>query len=397
MNVGRALGLIFFLTAVLSVLAGLHYYVWARLVRDSKLPHPWNRVALVAVVLLALGFPLAIFLSRRQPEIGRFLVWPAYTWLGVVFVLFVLLVSTDLVRLLSWAVRRLGGPGAPLDGERRTLLARAVAGAATGAAAILTVGAMRSALGPVAIRKVEVKLSRLPPKLDGTTLVQLTDMHVGPTIGRAFVEDVVRRTNALSPDIVAITGDLVDGSVEDLREAVAPLADLRARHGVYFVTGNHEYFSGAREWIAELERLGLRVLRNQRVSVGEGPDSFDLAGVNDRTAARYPNDGEGENLAQALAGRDPARELVLLAHQPRTIREAERLGVGLQISGHTHGGQIWPFTYLVRLQQPFVAGLHRQGQTQIYVSCGTGYWGPPMRLGVPAEIAQLVLRAAATS
>jgi predicted MPP superfamily phosphohydrolase len=231
----------------------------------------------------------------------------------------------------------------------------------------------------------------LPPAHEGLAIVQLTDLHVGPTIGRAFIEDVVRRTNELSPDIVAITGDLVDGSVDQLRDAVAPLGALRARHGVFFVTGNHEYFSGAGAWLRELTRIGIRVLQNERITIGEGADAFDLAGVDDRSAARYGGLAPADALARALGGRDPKRELVLLAHQPRSLFDAASFDVGLQLSGHTHAGQIWPFTYLVRLQQPFVAGLHRRGRAQIYVSSGTGYWGPPMRLGTTAEITHVTL------
>jgi predicted MPP superfamily phosphohydrolase len=250
--------------------------------------------------------------------------------------------------------------------------------------------ALRRALARVEVKEVAVRLLRLSPAHHGTTIVQLTDLHVGPTIGRAFIEDIVRRTNDLRPDLVAITGDLVDGSVERLRHAVEPLRDLRARYGVFFVTGNHEYFSGAAPWIAELRRLGIRVLRNERVSVG-GDAGFDVAGIDDHSAGRL---GEApSDLDQALAGRDPARAVVLLAHQPRAIFEAARLGVDLQLSGHTHGGQIWPFTYLVKLQQPYIAGLHQHGDTQIYVSPGTGYWGPPMRLGTRAEITRVTLQA----
>ena len=172
------------------------------------------------------------------------------------------------------------------------------------------------------------------------------------------------------------------------------MANLRAPHGVYFVTGNHEYFSGAEAWLNELNRLGIRVLRNERVSIGNATGGFDLAGVDDRSAVRYGGLAPEAALARALAGRDPRRELVLLAHQPRSLLDAEPFGVGLQISGHTHGGQIWPFNFVVRLQQPFVAGLHRRGGAQIYVSRGTGYWGPPMRLGAPAEITEIRLESA---
>jgi predicted MPP superfamily phosphohydrolase len=388
---GRISGFVIFLTVFLLILAGLHYYIWVRLVRDTQLPQPWATAALAALVVLAAGVPLMRLALRGHPAATKVVSWPLYTWLGVMMLLCVLLLGVDLARLVRWSWGRMIGSPTPIDAVRRTLLARLLGGAVVAAAGTLTAVAVRTALGPVETRRVPVALPRFPRALDGFKLVQLTDVHVGPTIGRAFIEQIVARTNALDPDVVAITGDLVDGPVEELAGAIAPLAGLRARHGVYFVTGNHEYFSGAAPWIAELTRLGIRCLRNERVSIGAGESSFDLAGVDDRSGARFGEPGHGEDLQKALAGRDPSRELVLLAHQPRSVFAAEPLGVGLQISGHTHGGQIWPFNLFVRLQQPFVAGLHRHGRAQIYVSRGTGYWGPPMRLAAPAEITEIVL------
>jgi predicted MPP superfamily phosphohydrolase len=187
--------------------------------------------------------------------------------------------------------------------------------------------------------------------------------------------------------MVCITGDLVDGSVGELGHLVAPLADLRAKDGVFFVTGNHEYYSGADAWIAHVRKLGVRVLRNERVPI-RGEQGFDLAGIDDATAHHF---GHGADLRGALRGRDPSRAVVLLAHQPKAIAEAADLGVDLQLSGHTHGGQLFPFNYLVKLQQPYVDGLHARAKTQIYVSRGTGWWGPPMRVMAPAEITRLTL------
>jgi predicted MPP superfamily phosphohydrolase len=191
--------------------------------------------------------------------------------------------------------------------------------------------------------------------------------------------------------VVVVTGDLVDGSVDRLRHAVAPLVELKARHGCFFVTGNHEYYSGAVAWCRHLTTLGLRVLRNERVEIGRDGCVFDLAGIDDYSAHGFGH-GHGADLARAVEGRDRSRALVLLAHQPRAVAEAQRHGVDLQLSGHTHGGQIWPFHLLVRLQQPVVSGLVKLGQTFLYVSNGTGYWGPPMRLGAPAEVTEIVLR-----
>ncbi len=390
----RTVQVLIFFSILASIIAGLHYYFWVRLVRDTALAAPWRTVATVAVVALAVLLPAAMIGARSvSPEVAPYLAFPAFIWMGTAFLLFVLLVGADAIRLGAWLVARVRGDGSwPTDPERRVFFARLLGAAVGLATAGLSALAIRNALGGLRIERLQIPIAKLPPAADGLKIVQLTDIHVGPTIGRAFIEDLVRRTNALEPDIVAITGDLVDGSVADLGAAVSALSGLRARHGVYFVTGNHEYYSGAGEWVRFLPTLGVRVLRNERVSIGEGDAAFDLAGVDDWNAA---GSGHGRDLARALAGRDESRALVLLAHQPRQIAQAVRAGVDLQLSGHTHGGQIWPFSYLVYLQQPYVAGLAREGKTWIYVSKGTGYWGPPMRLAVPSEITEITLRSRA--
>jgi predicted MPP superfamily phosphohydrolase len=381
-----------FIAVAVGLFGGIHYYLWLRLARDPHWPSPWGTVLAWFFVLAAVGVPAAVILSRGRSHTvaGQAAIWSAYIWLGVMFLLFTAVLATDVGRLLVAIARRISSNGV-VDAQRRTFIARIAAGAIAAIVSGLSVVAIRSALAPVEVRRVRVRLARLPRAQHGLTIVQITDLHVGPTIGREVVEDIVTRTNALTPDIVAITGDLVDGSVAELRAAVAPLANLRARHGVFFVTGNHEYFSGAEAWLNELPRLGIRVLGNERVSIGEGDASFDLGGIEDRSAHRYGGLSPEAALARALDGRDPKRELVLLAHQPRSMLDAAAFGVGLQISGHTHGGQIWPFGYLVRLQQGFFPGLHRHGDAQIYVSRGTGYWGPPMRLAEPAELTHLTL------
>jgi predicted MPP superfamily phosphohydrolase len=381
-----------FIAVAIGLLGGIHYYLWVRLARDPHWPAPWSTLLGWFFVAAAVGLPVAVILSRGRTHtaVGQVAIWSAYIWLGVMFLLFTAVLAADAGRLLAAIARRISS-NPVVDAERRTFIARASAAAIAIVVSGLSVLAVRSALRPVEVRRIRVRLARLPRAQHGLTIVQITDLHVGPTIGRDIVEDIVTRTNALTPDIVAITGDLVDGSVSELRDAVAPLANLRARHGVYFVTGNHEYFSNAEAWVNELPRLGIRVLGNERVSIGEGDASFDLGGIEDRSAHRYGGLLPEAALSRALEGRDPRRELVLLAHQPRSMFEAAAYGVGLQISGHTHGGQIWPFGYLVRLQQGFFPGLHRRGDAQIYVSRGTGYWGPPMRLAEPAELTHLTL------
>ncbi len=380
----RPVAVLVFLAVAIGLTASVHYWFWIRLVRDTALPPPWRAVATLLIWLLGASMPVALLAGRLLgPRAAKALAWPAYLWMGTMLLLLVTLGGAELVRLGA----RIVAGGHLEDPARRLFFRRVLGAAAATVASGLAALAVRNGLGPAVVRELTIALPRLPAALRGTTVVQLTDLHVGPTIGRAFLADVVARVNALAPDVVAITGDLVDGSVEELRDAVAPIADLRAKRGVYFVTGNHEYYAGALDWEVELARLGVRVLRNERVALADG---LDLAGVDDWNA-RGMAPGHGADLPRALAGRDESRALVLLAHQPRAIAEAAALGVGLQLSGHTHGGQIWPWGIFVRLQQPFVRGLHKVGGAQLYVSPGTGYWGPPMRLGTVAEITRVTL------
>jgi predicted MPP superfamily phosphohydrolase len=395
-----ALSFATFLAVSLAVLGGMHAYLWMRLVRDPALPDPWRKLATALLVLLAFALPVGMAALRLAPRpFSRIVPILAFTWLGVAFVLCCTVLALDLARAVaqggSWLAELLARrPDPPTDPERRRFVARALAGGAVLAAGGAVAYAVRSATGPAEVTEVPVKLERLPAALSGLTIAQITDLHVGPSIREREVRRVVEQVNALRPDVVAVTGDLVDGSVRDLGRAVAHLGRLEARHGVFFVTGNHEYYSGAESWIAELRRLGVRVLRNERVAIGEPGASIDLAGINDWAAGRF-GASEAPDLERALAGRDPDRALVLLAHQPRGVGEAVRAGVELQISGHTHGGQIVPFNLLVGAVYPYVKGLYEHvedGRTgRVFVSRGTGYWGPPLRLGSPPEIAKIVL------
>jgi uncharacterized protein len=246
---------------------------------------------------------------------------------------------------------------------------------------------------PPVVRRVPVTLAGLDPALDGLRIVTFSDGHLSATYGGRRFERVVELVNAQRPDVVAIVGDLVDGEVSELREEVAPLADLVSEQGVFFVTGNHEYFVDTGAWLRHLPTLGVDVLRNERVAIRRGAATFDLAGIDDRTAASSGVPGHGADLDAALDGRDDATPVVLLAHQPVMVDRARAAGVGLQLSGHTHGGQLWPFDYVIRLDQPAVEGLSRHGNTQLYVSPGVGYWGPPMRVGARPEVTVVELRA----
>jgi hypothetical protein len=379
----RILRIAFALTVAIGILLGGHYYVWRRLVLDVSLPAPWDLLATLLVLVLLVSQPASFIVPRFLPRRGSaWILWPAWTWMGVIFLLVVLLAIADLVGLLV------------------ETSPREVAVIVTVLAGALTITSMVSALAPVRVREVVVPLERLPEALEGTVIAQITDVHVDPLVGRAWVESLVQKINEIEPDLVAITGDLVDGTVEQLGEHVAPLSALRPRWGSFFVTGNHEYYGGgepvaaAEEWIEELGRLGVRALRNERVTVGDDGARLDVAGVYDSSASAFGR-RHRPDVARALVGRDEERPVVLLAHQPKAIREAAQHRVDLQLSGHTHDGQIWPFKYLVRLQQPYVEGLVRHRDTWLYVSRGTGFWGPPMRLLAPAEITKIVLTRAA--
>ncbi|MEW2509868.1 metallophosphoesterase [Streptomyces sp. NPDC046870] len=269
---------------------------------------------------------------------------------------------------------------------RRLVVARLLAGAAT-TAAVATVGhGTYGVLKGPRVRRVTVPLSKLPRAAHGFRIAVVSDIHLGPVLGRGFAQRVVDTVNATRPDLIAVVGDLVDGSVKDLGPAAAPLARLSARHGAYFVTGNHEYFSGAEQWVEEVRDLGLHPLQNQRTAL----PYFDLAGVND---VQGESEGQGPDFARALDDRDPARACVLLAHQPVQIHEAVRHGVDLQLSGHTHGGQLWPGSLIAAAANPTVAGLDRYGDTQLYVSRGAGAWGPPTRVGAPSDVTVIELAA----
>ena len=326
LHLTRVFGFILFFAIACAVIAGLHYYFWIRLVRDPQLSGPARHIGTAAAVLLACVTIATPVMGRLFPRVGRVLAWPGFLWMGMMFILAVFLFGGDVLRWLTSLAARLSGNPGFFDPSRRLFTARALAGGALTAMIGVTAAAIKATRGQVAVKRVEVFLERLSPSADGMRIAQVCDMHVGGLLGRSFVEQVVEATNQLAPDVIAVVGDLVDGSIERLRPEVAPMAALRARHGVFFVTGNHEYYSssGAQAWVREIEHMGIRVLANQRVPIGTVDAGFDLAGVPDHGAARFPDQGPPEDVAQAMSGRDPARAVVLLAHQPIAIYQAAR-------------------------------------------------------------------------
>ena len=388
------------------VIALVHAFVGWRL--GPELAAPWAWALCIGLVLSAVLMPLGLMGSRvaRQPWADR-LSWVGLVLMGLFSSLFVLTALRDVLLLAGWVVDATGLATLQLA-NWRTLSAQAVPLLALGVTLLGFLNARRTP----AIRRVDVPIAGLPAALHGFTLAQISDVHVGPTIKRGFLQRVVNKVNTLKADVVAITGDLVDGKVAELAAHVAPLAGLQSRHGTFFVTGNHEYYSGAHAWIVELRRLGLTVLMNEHVvlhhssygvlsatAVDAQEESQTialvvLAGVNDYSAHHF-DPAHRSDPALALQGA-PAAALIriLLAHQPRSAQAAHAAGFDLQLSGHTHGGQFWPWNLFVPLQQPFTAGLNKLHTLWVYTSRGTGYWGPPKRFGAPSEITALRLVAA---
>lgn len=365
----------------------LHGYIGWRLLPALA---GFSAVGVAAVLVLsALLMPLGLVARRVvRPPLADTLAWMGLLCMGLFSSLFVLTVLRDVVLLAFALAHTLGATW-----TQQVLPALRV----DSAVAVLLLGLLATVLGfwnarrTAQVVRVDVPITNLPAALHGFTVAQITDIHVGPTIKTRYLQAIVRRVNTLDADMVAITGDLVDGSVVDLGAHVAPLSTLSSRHGSYFVTGNHEYYSGAHAWITELRRLGVQVLMNEHVVLQQGGASLVLAGVADFHADRFDKNHRSDPHA-ALAGAPlDAGVRVLLAHQPRSAFEAAKAGFDVQLSGHTHGGQFWPWNLFVPMQQPFTAGLRRLQDLWVYTSRGTGYWGPPKRFGAPSEITLLRL------
>ena len=330
-------------------------------------------------ILFALSLlPLLPFLIRR----GH---WTGYTTLALFSSLLVLVFLGDVVRVVyliaRWVTLAGGGQSWPM------LDARMLSLAILGTAGVLSVVGWAQAHCP-RIRNVSIPIDNLPEELDGYRIVQWSDVHVGPTIRRRFVQSLVERTNELGADAIAITGDFVDGPLAGLRDEVEPLRELRARDGIFYVTGNHEYYWQADEWCSALQSLGLDFLKNEHRLVTRNGATIVFAGVTDPVG----RDTHKQDPVRALSGAPKEAVKVLLSHRPQTAEAASHLGVDLQLSGHTHGGQFFPFNLVIRKFQPIVAGLHRVGRLWLYVNRGTGYWGPPSRLAVGGEITVIELR-----
>ena len=389
--------------------AGLHLWVAHRLTTHGSERSPRvRRMIVVAVASLAL-VPVLAMLSLRagwSTQLAGPVGWIGFSMMGLSSLLIALTLIVEIPRLVaraSLALRRRlrarrgpapadPGPAELISPERRRFFADVANYGIVGGAAGLSAYGLSEVLRVPRVEAVEVPVAGLHRDLDGLRIVQLSDVHVGPTIRGSWLSRVVEQVNALEPDLVALTGDFVDGFVEDLAPELSALAGLQARHGAFFVTGNHEYYWDGPAWCQAIAELGPRVLVNEHVVIERGDARLLVAGVADLSAERHvPAHRCDPARAKAEA---PAHDFsLLLAHQPRSIYAAAQAGFDLQLSGHTHAGQYFPMSLMIHLFQPYVAGLAQHGATQIYVNRGTGYWGPPNRAGSPAEISLLTLRA----
>nr|WP_305788640.1 metallophosphoesterase [Actinoplanes lichenis] len=479
-----------FVGLIIVVIGLIHFYLWKRLVKDTFRGRRARLVGGVIALALAVLVP-ATLIGVRGGHV-KWLAWPGYLWLAVMFYLLVMLAVVEIPRLAIalWIRARerrdssaasgtakttaatvgtgaagpgtstsspessttdaeastasartstagaeastasartsttdagastagagasagvgdgaaqasgdgtagASGDGAPQtsgDGgrpgvDRRLVLARGAAIFAGLTAAGITGYGVKTALGGPRLDRVRMPLAKLPASMDGTRLAVVSDIHLGPLTGVRHTERIVAAINSVDADIVCVVGDLVDGSVAELGRFAEPLRGIRSRRGAYFVTGNHEYYSGYQEWVDEVARLGLRPLRNERIEL----DGLDLAGVNDLNGA---DEGDAPDFERALGDRDPARPVVLMAHQPLAAKDAAPYHVDLQLSGHTHGGQMAPFNLLVPLQQPVTSGFGEVDGVPVYVTNGAGFWGPPVRVGAPPQVSVIELRTA---
>lgn len=384
-------------------LLGLGYaYVGWRIIAGAQLRGRKKALAWVGVALALFipQVPFIMLMNRVEASWVDVWFWPGYIVLGMFSLLLFFFLLRDIVILVARGMnslrrlakhrRRTGDPSTP-DPERRRFLVHSTNLGIAGIAGVAAGYGLYEAYRRADIEEVAVPIPHLPVEFDGFRIVQFSDIHVGPTIKRGFVERTVEQIGRLRGDMIAFTGDLVDGSVRWLREDVAPLKELAAPHGVFFVTGNHEYYSGVNEWVEEADRIGFTVLLNDHRLVERDNAKILLAGVTDPTGNDF-NPRHVSDPAAALAGAPEGIVRILLAHQPKSIFAAAHAGFDLQLSGHTHGGQFFPWDYMARLSQPYIKGLHKHGATFIYVSRGTGYWGPPMRVGIPPEITVITLR-----
>jgi uncharacterized protein len=387
----------------LLVLAAGIFYVGKRLITPFGLPPRRRKIVWIAIGVWGLLLYLSLFMSRIGGEWSWAVSWIGYVSLGLLSFLFCLVLVRDIILLLVRGGVKLGSlfrsqpqgeTSSEPDRARREYLLQVSSIGVLGVAGVLTSYGLYEARRRPGIVEIEVPIRRLPPAFQGFRIVQISDVHAGLTVGRGWIETVVEEVDGLHPDMIAFTGDIADGSVAHLRDAVAPFAELRAPQGKFFITGNHEYYSGAEEWVKEVQRLGYDALINEHRVVQRNGAAITIAGVTDYTGGDFLPSHRSDP-RKAFDGASSVMVKILLAHQPKTLRQASGIDFDLMLAGHTHGGQFFPWNLLAAVDQPYIHGLHRPNGRWVYVNKGTGYWGPPVRLGARSEITVVKLVAEA--
>ena len=383
------------ISIMLAVLGGGYVYLGMRLIGTMVWPHQIKTAAWIGLGMLFVIPVISMFLFRYMEGFGNSWAWVTYIGLGFLSLVITVLVFRDLFLLGSKGIGYLvsliqSTSSGPVDTGRREFLIQTTNFTVIAAAGVLTAYGVYQARRQPAIINRSIPIGNLPEAFEGFRIVQITDIHAGLTVKRDWIETIARQVATMKPDLIACTGDLADGSVSYLRDDVAPLAELHAPYGKFFVTGNHEYYSGAEPWIEEVKRMGYNVLLNGHQLISRNGSSIVLAGVTDTSGGDFLSHHHSDP-RKALDGAPVDTTRVLLAHQPRTLYAAESSGYDLIICGHTHGGQFFPWNLFATLGQPYIKGLHKHNGTWIYVSKGTGYWGPPVRLGARSEITVFTL------
>lgn len=377
-----------FFAATGALIALTHWFIYRRFFKRIASPSI-RRFGMAFTLVLAVSIVPIRILRQLRLDFGESVTRIWWIWIGFAFYLMLATVGLDGIRwLIQAARRRRHSTSVPLD--RRQFLITAAAGGAVAISGSVSIFGAWTAYHRPNVTEVPIKIPKLPKALDGFTILQLSDLHIGPAVTDSMMRELVIQCRSLRPDLVAVTGDLVDSSVKQIGSVARRLLDIKPAWGTHFVTGNHDYYANHLAWCEALQKMGFNVLRNARTTVGDHAASFDLAGVDD-WSSRHGGFSSGYNLDAALVNRDPDRGCILLAHQPANFDLVAERGVDLQLSGHTHGGQMFPLTALIGLRWPYSAGLYVHQQGRLYVSRGVGFVGPPMRVGSPPEIVKIVL------
>ena len=382
----------FFIVA-LAILWSMHGYV------TFKLLHPYNLPLSKSIYIYGVAFlfsilpilPILLRMFGNESKILDKISLVGYTSLGFFTLSFILFIAKDFFNQLLIFSEKFIGIIHPVDDSKREFIKKSISiGIFSIAGSASLYGYKQARNGPQIIYQ-DIYLDKLPLEFDKYKVAQISDLHVGPTIKRPYVEGVLDKISHLNPDMIVVTGDLIDGSVSYLKKDMEPLVDMIAPNGTFFVTGNHEYYSGVDQWLDETNNLGFTNLLNSHQIIKKEDSGIAIAGVTDYRAHQIKSTHKTDP-NKALLGLSESTLKIVLAHQPASIFKVHEAGADLQLSGHTHGGQFWPFTYPTKWANPYLEGLHNHHGTQIYVNRGTGYWGPPLRIGVPAEITLFQLR-----